>query len=124
MDDFLVIGSSVEQIKSMIDVSKGRKRGLVGSSLYRMSGIPDRTNGLVFINWEEMTNNARLITDWLIKFAESAGIGEEAKEKSEDYIKPIIDILSAVRYISTYSLNTPQGRETNLYIRLEDLPDI
>ncbi len=124
MDDFLVIGSSVEQVRSMIDVSKGRKRGLVGTTIYRMSGTPERTNTVIFINWAEITENAKSVTQWLIKFAESRGMGDEVKEKIEDYVDPIIDVLSVIKHISAYVLNTSQGEETNWYIRLEDLPAI
>jgi len=122
INDFLIVGSSVDQIKSMIDVSKGRKRGLTGTTVYRASGIPERNNSSLFIDWQGITNHATLSAEWLVKFAEGAGIGEQVRQTVEDHIGPIINVLSVIQHISSYKINTPQGEETISYIGLEDLP--
>ncbi len=124
VDDFLIVGTSVEFVKSMIDVSKGRTRGLIDSSLYKKARMPEKTNSVLFVNWERAIQDANSAIEWYIKFAESAGKGENALAFADNHLFPVVEVLSVVRYFSFHRLNTPQGEETSLQIRLEDLPGI
>ena len=73
---------------------------------------------------DRSTDHARSATKWLVIFAETTDFGDEVKKAAQDHVGPIIDALSVVTCLSAYTINTPQGEETILYIRLEDLPGI
>jgi hypothetical protein len=123
-DDFLLIGTSLDQVKSMIRVSKGRAIGLIDSSVYKSAAIPEKTNGFMFLNWEEVIGELDAVAAWIIRFDEARGKGEEARELVETHIAPLLRILRAVKQVSGYYVNTPLGRERKLHIGLEDLTGI
>ena len=123
-DDFLIIGTSRAYVKTMIDVSKGREKSLIDTSPFRLAAIPTEVNHFTFINWESFDDQIRQGLKWAITYADRSGMGDDAREKINNYVAPLLRLLSAVKSYSSYTIITPRGCETISHIRLEDLPGI
>ncbi len=120
-ENFLFISSGEEYAKATLNAAKGGV-SLLNSPLYRSLGIPDKTNGLVLVNMEELLKVARQVTDWVVTMAEMQGRGDEAKEQVDGAVLPLLDCLGVLKAVAAYGLYTPEEAVAVYVIRVEDVP--
>lgn len=120
-ENFLFISSGEEYAKATLNAAKGGA-GLVNSPLYRSLGIPEKTNGLMLVNMDELLKVGRQVTGWVVTMAEMQGRGDVAKEQVDDYVLPLLDCLGVFKAIACYGIYTPEGAIAVYVIRVEDLP--
>ncbi len=120
-ENFLFISSGEAYAKATLNAAKGGMN-LANSPLYRSLGIPEKTNGVMFVNMSELMKLARKVTDWVVSMAEMQGAGEETKGRVDAYVLPLLDCLSALKAFAVYSVTTPEGATAVYIFRVEDLP--
>jgi len=120
-ENFLFISSGEDYAKATLEAAKGGT-SLLNLPLYRSLGIPEKTNGLAFINMGELMKVGREVTDWAVTMAEMHGAGEETKAQVDENVLPLLECFSALKAIAVYSVVTPEASTSVFILRTEDLP--
>ncbi len=120
--DFLVIGSSEEHIKQMIDTSKGRGKGLAANPRFKALNIPAKTTTTGFCDWAKGMEVAKAVAAWVVQFTQAQPMGEKVKAVVENYVVPIANCLSALESVGVYQVNQENMSTATYIIRVKDLP--
>jgi hypothetical protein len=120
-ENFLFVSSGEAYAKATLDAAKSGVN-LSSSPLYRSLGIPEKTNGVVVLNGEELVKAARALAGWLVTMAQAQGAGDEVKAQVDSTVLPLLDCLGAFKAVAGYSLVTPGGLSDVYIFRVEDLP--
>jgi len=122
VDDFVVISSSSELLKRMIDTSKGRGNNLAANAAFKALNIPAETTSTAFFNWGQFMEVVKAVGAWAVQFTQAQPVGESVKAAVENYVVPIANCLAALESIGGYQTNEG-GMSMAIYtVRVKDLP--
>jgi len=120
-ENFLFVSTSEAHAKATLDGAKGGS-SMRNSAFYRSLDIPEKTNNLFVINFDELLKAVRQVAQWTVTIAEMQGAGDVAKERVDGTVLPLLDCLGVLKAIAAYSVMTPEGPVGVYVIRVEDLP--
>lgn len=135
LEDFLVIGSSRETVKSFIDVRRGDSKSITSDPIYRKTtaDFARKVNQLGFINIARALEITIDITNWantLRQTAEAAAGTEEGAEAGgvaatglpdpTKTIIPFLQSLKSIHSVGVAAVNEKKGVDETVYIRIED----
>lgn len=121
--DFLVVGSSEDLVKEMIDTSKGSRKNLSANPTFKALNIPAKTNSTFFCDWGKGMDVAKAVAAWVVQFTQAQPMmGESVKAVVENYVVPIANCLSALQSVGVYQINLGNMSTATYIIRVKDLP--
>ncbi len=123
VEDFLIIGSSADLAKQMIDTSKGAGNDVASNAAFKSMNIPAQTNSTFFVNSARFMDVVKAVGAWVVEFTKAQPmLAESAKNAVENYVVPIANCLSALDCIGGYQINDGTMSAATYIIRVKDLP--
>jgi hypothetical protein len=125
VDEFLVVGSSVDLVKQMIDTSKGTQKDLAADAAFKSLNIPAKTSVVGFLNWARSMDALKATAAWAIQLTQAQPtVGETVKNAVDNYVVPIANCLSALQTVAGYQVNEGNMSVATYFIRVKDLPPL
>ena len=124
IDDFLIIGSSKESIKSAIDVSKGKIDSITSDKIYMetTNNFQGKNNQLGYMNLSQTIDIAIDIANWAFTLQKGRGVENPQAEKVlKDNIIPLLECFKAVRSVGVEAINSDEGVEETIFVNVRDL---
>ncbi|NQT83872.1 DUF3352 domain-containing protein [bacterium] len=122
VDDFLIVASSADLVKEMIDTSKGSGKSLASDPTFKALNIPARTISSGFCNWRGSMEEVKAVAAWVVQFTQAQPAGESVKAAVENYVVPIANCLSALESLGFYQVNQGNMSAQTYIMRVKDLP--
>jgi len=123
VEDFLIVGSSADLVKQMIDTSKGVGRDLANDAAFKDMNISAKTISTFFFNWARFMDVVKATGAWAVQFFQAQPMmAESVKTAVDDYVVPIANCLAALQTIGGYQTNENNMSITTYVIRVKDLP--
>ena len=122
VDEFMVVGSSADLVKQMIDTSKGTQRDLAANAAFKSLNMPAKTSAVFFLNWVRSMDALKATAAWAVQFTQAQPeMGEMVKNAVDNYVVPIANCLSALQTVAGYQLNEGNMSTATYFIRVKDL---
>jgi hypothetical protein len=123
VEDFLIVGSSADLLKQMIDTFKGEGKDLANNAAFKDINVPAETTSVFFFNWAGFMEAVKATGAWAVQFFQAQPtMADSVKAAVENYVVPIANCLSALQTIGGYQ-TAEQGMSAATYvIRVKDLP--
>jgi hypothetical protein len=122
VDEFMVIGSSADLVKQMIDTSKGTQRDIASNPAFKSLNVPAKTIAVYFFNWAKFMDSLKATAAWAVQFTQAQPmIGESVKNAVDNYVVPIANCLSALQTLAGYQVNEGNMSTATYFIRVKDL---
>jgi hypothetical protein len=122
VDDFLIVASSTDLIKQMIDTSKGQGKDLASNPGFKAVNFPAKTNSIGFCNWGKGMEVAKAVAAWVVESSKEQPNADAIKAAVENHVLPIANCLSALDSLSVYQINEGNISAATYIIRVKDLP--
>lgn len=125
VDEFLVVGSSADLVKQMIDTSKGTQKDLAADPAFKSLNIPAKTIAVGFLNWARSMDALKATAAWAVQLTQAQPtVGETVKNAVDNYVVPIANCLSALQTVAGYQVNEGNMSVATYFIRVKDLPPL
>jgi len=122
VDDFVIIASSDDLVKQMINTSKGRGKNLAGNAAFRALNMPANTVSVGFCNWAKSMEVVKAAATWVVQFSQALPMRESVKGAVDNYVMPIANCLSALQSLGFYQINQGNMSTQTYILRVKDLP--
>ncbi|MDP2899117.1 MAG: DUF3352 domain-containing protein [bacterium] len=125
VDEFLVVGTSADLVRQMIDTSKGTQKDLAADAAFKSLNIPAKTSAVAFFNWARFMDALKATAAWAVQFTQAQPmVGESVKNAVDNYVVPIANCLSALQTVAGYQVNEANMSVATYFMRVKDLPPL
>ncbi|MDP8218012.1 MAG: DUF3352 domain-containing protein, partial [Candidatus Theseobacter exili] len=123
MDDYLIIGTSKETVKNLIDTKDGKAKSVKSDAAFKTAtkGFPVKVNQLGFLNATRALDLIIEITTWANSLQQQAA-GTPSTETAAaitETVIPVLNALKTVESIGVVAVNEKDGIEQSVHIEIK-----